>query len=54
MERRFESRFEEMLTQAEVSVDLVNGLMKRVSDFAEPFAGSLSEPEQRRDRKSVV
>jgi SRSO17 transposase len=48
MERRFESRFEEMLTQAEVSVDLVNGLMKRVSDFAEPFAGSLSEPEQRR------
>jgi SRSO17 transposase len=48
MERRYETRLQEMLLQAEVPSDLVKGLMARVSAFAEPFARSLSEPEQRR------
>jgi SRSO17 transposase len=47
MERRFEARLQEMLAQAEVPVDLVDGLLERVTDFAEPYARSLSEPEQR-------
>ena len=47
MERRFETRLQEMLLQAEVPTDLVKGLMDRVSTFVEPFARSLSEPEQR-------
>src|SRR5580698_6617179 len=47
MERRFEARLQEMLAQAEVPVDVVNGLIGRVTDFAEPYARSLSEPEQR-------
>jgi SRSO17 transposase len=48
MERRYETRLQEMLLQAEVPTDLVMGLIDRVSAFAEPFARSLSEPEQRR------
>jgi hypothetical protein len=48
MERRYETRLQEMLLQAEVSADLVKGLIGRVSSFAESFARSLSEPEQRR------
>src|SRR5580698_7764002 len=47
MERRFETRLQEMLLQAEVPTDLVKGLMDRVSTFVEPFARSLSELEQR-------
>lgn len=47
MERRYEARLQEMLAQAEVPVDLVNNLIERVTDFAEPYARSLSEPEQR-------
>ena len=47
MERRFEARLQEMLAQAEVPADVVNGLIGRVTDFAEPYSRSLSEPEQR-------
>jgi SRSO17 transposase len=47
MERRFEMRLQEMLTQAEVPSDLIDGLIEHVTDFAEPYARSLSEPEQR-------
>lgn len=47
MERRYEARLQEMLSQAEVPADLVNGLIERVTAFAEPFARSLPEPEQR-------
>jgi len=47
MERRYEARLQEMLAQAEVPVDLVNSLIERVTDFAEPYARSLSEAEQR-------
>jgi SRSO17 transposase len=47
MERRFAARLQEMLAQAEVPVDLVDGLLERVTVFAEPYARSLSEPEQR-------
>lgn len=48
MDRRFEARLEEMLSQAEVSPTLVDGLLQRLDLFVEPFAATLTEPEQRR------
>jgi hypothetical protein len=47
MERRFQARLQEMLAQAEVSFDLIDGLMGRLETFVEPFAEALIEPEQR-------
>ena len=47
MERRFQARLQEMLAQAEVSSDLIDGLMGRLETFVEPFAVALIEPEQR-------
>src|SRR5271168_4637778 len=48
MERRYEVRLEQMLAQAEVSPELMRGLLKRLETFAEPFAESLTGPQQRR------
>ena len=48
MERRYELQLPEMLAQAEVSPDLIRGLIDRLEAFAEPFARSLEQPEQRR------
>lgn len=48
MERRYELRLEQMLAQAEVSPELMRGLVDRLEAFAEPFARSLERPEQRR------
>ena len=46
MDRRFESRLDEMLGQAEVSPELLRGLPPRVT-FLEPFLQSLAGPEQK-------
>lgn len=48
MERRYEVRLEQMLAQAEVSPELMRGLLKRLETFVEPFAESLAGPQQRR------
>jgi len=48
MERRYELRLEQMLAQAEVSPDLMRGLLKRLETFAQPFAESLGGARQRR------
>ena len=48
MERRYELRLEQMLAQAEVSPELMRGLLDRLETFVEPFAASLDQPEQRR------
>jgi SRSO17 transposase len=48
MERRYELRLEQMLAQAEVSPELMRGLLGRLVSFVEPFAASLEQPEQRR------
>ena len=48
MERRYEVRLEQMLAQAEVSPELMRGLLKRLETFAEPFANSLTGSQQRR------
>ena len=47
MDRRFESRLDEMMEQAEVSPELLRGLLPRLSQFLEPFLESLREPEQK-------
>ena len=44
----YEARLKEMLAQAEVSPELIDGLLDRLEAFVEPFAASLDEPEQRR------
>jgi len=48
MERRYELRLEQMLAQTEVSPELMQGLLKRLEVFVEPFAESFHQPEQRR------
>ena len=48
MDRRFDTRLREMLAQAEVSPELIDGLLSRLETFVQPFAASLREPEQRR------
>jgi SRSO17 transposase len=48
MERRYEVRLQQMLAQAEVSPELMKGLLTRLETFVEPFAEVLHEPEQRR------
>jgi SRSO17 transposase len=48
MERRYELRLEQMLAQAEVSPELIRGLLHRLDGFVEPYATSLASPEQRR------
>jgi SRSO17 transposase len=47
MDRRFESRFDEMMDQAKVSPELVRGLVPRLTLFLGPFLQSLLVPEQK-------
>jgi SRSO17 transposase len=47
MDRRFESRLDEMMGQAEVSPELLRGLLPRVTLFLEPFLQSLAGSEQK-------
>jgi SRSO17 transposase len=48
MERRYELQLQQMLAQAEVSPELMQGLFDRLETFVEPFVASLEQPEQRR------
>jgi SRSO17 transposase len=48
MERRYEARLEEMLEDADVSPEMLRGLLTRLETFVKPFAATLGEPEQRR------
>lgn len=48
MERRYELRLEQMLAQAEVSPELIRGLLDRLEAFVEPLATSLEQPERPR------
>jgi SRSO17 transposase len=46
MEARYKAQLKEMLAQAEVPSDVVSGLMKRLTNFVEPYNTTLTEPEQ--------
>jgi SRSO17 transposase len=48
MERRYELRLKQMLAQAEVSPELMQGLFDRLDTFVGPFAASLDQPERQR------
>jgi SRSO17 transposase len=48
MDRRFDARLKEMLAQAEVPPDLIDGFLSRLETFVRPFSVSLGEPEQKR------
>jgi SRSO17 transposase len=48
MERRYAARLEEMLEDAEVSPQMLGGMLTRLETFVQPFAAALEEPAQRR------
>jgi hypothetical protein len=48
MDRRYEARLKEMLAQAEVPPELIDGFLSRLDIFVQPFSASLDEPEQQR------
>ena len=54
MERRFDSRLNEMLDQAKVSTDLLRDLLPRLEKFVEPFAATLPGPEHQRHAAEYV
>src|SRR5215470_442647 len=54
VDRRFESRLDEMLDQAEVTPDLVSDLLPRLESFLEPFVATLLETEQKRHTAEYV
>ena len=41
MDRRFDARLRDMLAQAEVSAELIDGLISRLEAFVHPFTASL-------------
>jgi SRSO17 transposase len=43
MERRFAVRLEEMMAEAEVKPEALEGILERLKEFVQPFAASLSE-----------
>jgi SRSO17 transposase len=54
MDRRFDTRLRDMLAQAEVSPELIDGLLLRLETFVHPFAACLREPEQHRHTVEYV
>src|SRR3954469_24662772 len=54
MDRRFDTRLRDMLAQAEVSPELIEGLLSRLETFVHPFTASLGGPEQHRHTVEYV
>jgi SRSO17 transposase len=47
MDRRYGTRLKDMLAQAQVSPEEIDGFLSRLDTFVQPFSASLLEPEQR-------
>ena len=47
MQRRFAVRYEELLAEAEVKPEALEGVLERLDEFVQPFAASLKHPSQR-------
>jgi SRSO17 transposase len=45
MERRFETRKQEILKEADIQPQVVHGVLKRLEQFVKPFVASLGRPE---------
>lgn len=54
MDREYEVRKRAMLAECEVAPALFDGFLKRLEEFVEPFARSLSSPQQRRNLHEYV
>ena len=54
MERRFAVRFEEMMAEAEVKPEAVEGVLVRLRGFVRPLAASLKHAEQRQHAEEYV
>jgi SRSO17 transposase len=54
MDRRFELRFRELMEEAIVPPEQLDGLSRRVEEFVVPFANSLNRVEQRRHCREYV
>ena len=54
MERRFESRREEVLADCHVPPAVFNGMMERLVNFATPFVERLCRPEQREHAQTYL
>jgi len=54
MERRFVVRYEELMTDAEVKPETLEGVLERLREFVQPFAASLEHAAQRDHLKEYV
>ncbi len=54
MERRFAVRYEELMAEAEVKPEALEGVLKRLDDFVKPFAASLKHDAQRQHAAEYV
>ena len=54
MERRFAVRYDEMMAEAEVKPEAVEGVLERLKEFVRPFAASLEHPAQREHAEEYV
>jgi len=54
MEGRFAVRYEEMMAEAEVKPEALEGILDRLRGFVRPFAASLREAEQRKHAEEYV
>jgi SRSO17 transposase len=54
MERRFEVRKQEILKQADIKPEVVNGMVKRLGQFAQPFIASFGRREPKENAQMYV
>jgi SRSO17 transposase len=54
MERRFLVRYGEMMAEAEVKLEALEGVLERLREFVRPFAASLKQAEQREHVQEYV
>jgi SRSO17 transposase len=54
MERRFAVRYGEMMAEAEVKAEALEGVLERLQEFVRPFAASLQQAEQREHAQEYV
>jgi SRSO17 transposase len=54
MERRFEVRKQEILKQADIKPQVINGMLKRLEQFAEPFTASFGRREPKENAQMYI
>ena len=54
MERRFAVRFEELMAEAEVKPETLEGVLMRLDEFVKPFAANMNHPAQREHAQEYV